>query len=231
VNLLLLVEAARTEPRVYRDWLKQRFPALVQVDRPAALGTSSYCIISGKGYPSMERRITGLVRDLEARPGTADHFWICVDSEESGFAERHAAVERAVEKAVQGTAFWERNPLLRLRIIVQHCCIETWFLGHRGFGRARPPSALLAEFKRFYDVSVDDPEHMGCPPRYVTRQSFHERYLREMLAAHGKRYTKEHPGIVTDASYFAALVERCEETGHLQSFRYLLEAFGECGPA
>lgn len=171
------------------------------------------------------------MRELETRPGTVDHFWICVDSEESGFAERRAAVERAVEKAVHGTAFWARNPLLQLRIIVQHCCIETWFLGHRGFGRARPQSALLAEFKRFYDVSVADPEGMGCPPGYVTRQSFHERYLREMLLEHGKRYTKEHPGIVTDASYFDALVERCEETGHLGSFRHLLDAFAACGPA
>jgi hypothetical protein len=39
VNLVLLVEGRQTEPRVYRAWLRQRRPALVDVPNVADLTT------------------------------------------------------------------------------------------------------------------------------------------------------------------------------------------------
>ena len=78
-------------------------------------------------------------------------------------------------------------------------------------------------------MSQDNPEEMPAPEGYTTRASFHLAYLKEMLAEHGKRYSKEHPGVVTDRSYLQALRERCTTTGHLRSLSGLFGVLHECG--
>jgi hypothetical protein len=231
MNLLLLVEGAETEPRVYEAWLRARIPALRRVQNVADLTTDGYVLVSGKGYPSTNRRIAGLLQDVDANPGKVNDFWICIDSDEENYEDRYQEVERAVEEAARGTRLKLTNPSFSVRIIVQHCCIETWFLGHDGFLRAGPQSRDLVAFKRFYDVSVDDPEQMGRYPGYVTRQSFHLAYLKAMLAERSERYryTKQRPGVVLEPDYFQAIRARCERTGHLRSFSRLLEALRVAG--
>jgi hypothetical protein len=39
-----------------------------------------------------------------------------------------------------------------------------WFLGYVKMLRKNPHSETLLEFKRFYDVSINDPELMVCCP-------------------------------------------------------------------
>lgn len=95
--------------------------------------------------------------------------------------------------------------------------------------RAGPQSRELVDFKRFFDVSADDPEQMGAYPGYVTRQSFHEAYLKAMLAERGHRYTKQRPRVVLEPSYFEAVRTRCTPTGHLASFQKLLDALRAAG--
>ena len=228
MSLLLLVEGEQTEPSVYKAWIHQHLPSLRAAANVAGLVGEGYVLVRGKGYPSANRRIAGLLRDIDENPGKVDEFWICVDSDEDSYDERYRQVQRAVDEAASATTIQKTSPLLKIRIIIQHCCIETWFLGHDGFMRAGPQSRKLVEFKRFYDVSLSDPELMGRPPGYVTRASFHLDYLREMLAERNHRYSKRHPGVVADASYFQALKSRCERTAHLRSFQRLVDAFGEC---
>lgn len=229
MSLVLLVEGAETEPRVYEAWLHQRFPALPRAPTVADLTGDGYVLVSGKGYPSYARRLSGLLQDIDAHPGRVHSFWVCIDSDEETYEDRYAEVAQALHDAARGTTLPRTNPSLDLRIIVQHCCIETWFLGHDGFLRAGPQSRDLVDFKRFFDVSVDDPEQMGCHPGYPTRQSFHEAYLKAMLAERGHRYTKQRPRVVLEPSYFEALVRRCSRTRHLRSFQKLLEAFRAAG--
>jgi len=229
VNLVLLVEGSETEPRVYQAWLTLRFPALQRAATVADLTTNGYVLVSGKGYPSYARRIAGLLQDIDERPGKVHEFWICVDSDEDTYEARYAEVQRALEEGGRGTRLPRTNPSLEVRIIIQHCCIETWFLGHDGFLRAGPQSRDLVEFKRFFDVSADDPERMDRFPGYATRQSFHEAYLKAMLAERGHRYTKQHPRVVLEPSYFEALQARCARTGHLPSFQKLLDALDAAG--
>lgn len=231
MNLLLLVEGQQTEPRVYPTWLRRHLPGLQQVANVAGLTSDGYVLVRGNGYPSCLRRIDGLLRDIEDHPGKVDHFWVCVDSEECSYAERHTQVQRALDEAAASLNVWKLNPQLQLRIIVQHCCIETWFLGHAGFLRAGPQSRRLVEFKRFHDVSLLDPEEMGCPEGYVTRASFHCEYLKEMLAERSHRYAKDKPGVVLEANYFAALRQRCQRTQHLRSFQRLLDGLDALAPS
>jgi hypothetical protein len=229
VNLVLLVEGRETEPKVYRAWLRQRLPALVRVPNVADLTSDGYVLVSGKGYPRCYERIEALLRDIDDNPGKVDAFWLCLDSDEDAYEDRYAEAEAAIADARKTTGLDKTNPLLKVRVVVQHCCIETWFLGHEGFLRAGPQSRELVKFKRFYDVSAEDPELMGAAPGYVTRQSFHLSYLREMLAERSHRYSKISPGVVLESSYFDALRARREHRGHLLSFGKLLDAFREVG--
>ncbi|WP_438025153.1 hypothetical protein [Sorangium sp. So ce233] len=161
---------------------------------------------------------------IDANPGRVQEIWICIDSDEDTYEARYAEVHRAVHAELQNTRMAKTNPSLEIRIIVQHCCIETWFLGHDGFLRQGPQSRQLVDFKRFYDVSSDDPERMATYPGYVTRTSFHLAYLKAMLAERSYRYSKQRPGVVIEPSYFEALRARCARTGHLASFRHLLDS-------
>lgn len=229
MNLVLLVEGSETEPRVYEAWLRQRVPTLQRAQTVADLTTDGYVLISGNGYPSYEKRLAGLLRDIDAHPGKVHGLWICVDSDEESHEDRRNEVQAAIEEAKRGTQMETTNPSLEVRVIVRHCCIETWFLGHDGFARAATQAHDVVAFKRFFDVSAEDPELMGRHPGYVTRQSFHLAYLKAMLAESSRRYTKQRPGVVLDPSYFDALRTRCARTGHLASFDTLLAALRAAG--
>lgn len=222
MNLLLLVEGAETEPRVYEAWLRQRLPRHQRVAQVADLNTDQYALIRGRGYPSCYRRVGALLRDIHDHAGKVGEFWLCLDSDEATFDERHDEALALIQREASQIDLARSNPALTLRVIVQHCCIETWFLGHEGFLRAGPQARELVAFKRFYDVSKQDPEHMGTFPGYVTRASFHLAYLKAMLAERSHRYSKQHPGVVLEASYLAALEARCLQTGHMRSLQRLL---------
>lgn len=229
MNLVLLVEGAETEPQVYRAWLQQRLPMLQEVRNVADLSTDGYVLVKGGGNPSYIRRIGALLRDIDDRPGVVQELWICVDSEDATREQRHDKVALAVAEGNEHTRLGLTNPVLQIRILVQHCCIETWFLGHDGLARAATQSRDIVAFRRFFDVSTEDPEQMGKDAGYVTRASFHLAYLRAMLAEHGRRYSKKNPEMVLEPSYFDALQKRCTRTGHLASFQELLGALCAAG--
>ncbi len=231
MNLVLLVEGSETEPKVYEAWIRQRLPTLTRAADVAALTTDGYVLVKGMGLPSYEHRLKALLRDIDKRPGTVQQLWICVDSDEATREQRYAKVERALAEGKEGTRLAETNPALAVHILVQHCCIETWFLGHDGLARAATQSPEIVRFKRFFDVSTSDPEEMSKGLGFPTRQSLHLAYLRAMLAEHGRPYSKKNPDLVCHASYFDALHKRCERTGHLSSFQKLLAAFGAAGAA
>ncbi|HSO00008.1 MAG TPA: hypothetical protein VLS89_17060 [Candidatus Nanopelagicales bacterium] len=224
MNLYLLVEGDRTEPRVYREWIKLTFPHLTGVDRLSEVTADCYFIFRGGGYPSYIKRIKNALADIAAHP-RMDHFFVCVDSEERSCAERLAEVQGVIEQAEAEIRVRAKHPRLQSHVIVQHCCLETWFLGHTRMMRRNPSSTRLVEMKRFYDVSVNDPELMGRPSGYLTRSDFHLEYLKEMLREQGKTYSKIHPGVVTESSYLDALRHRWGTTGHLSSLGRLLSTW------
>lgn len=228
MKLYLLVEGRRCEPAIYRSWIEHTFPGMVRVYRPEDAHDDTYLIVSGDGYPNYLKRIADALGDIADHPGF-DHFFVCVDAEELSFAERMAEVEEVVRAEAERTGVLTSQPNLRMHVIVQDCCVETWLLGHTKMLRRNPHSSRLVQMRSFYDVSVNDPEQMGHPPGYLTRASFHLTYLQEMLREQGKSYTKTCPGIVQEANYLEALRQRCNGTGHLGSLQKLLSVWEEIG--
>lgn len=228
MNLYLLVEGRQTERRVYREWLAHAMPPLKEVNRIQDLVADNFLIISGGGYPSCLDRIRGTLRDIRDHEHPVDHYLVCIDAEEDPYEQRLAAVQQVVTETALREGVLSRHPGLGLHVIVQNCCIETWFLGHARMLKRNPDSATLAAWKRQFDVSLDDPEDLPALDGYITRASFHLAYLKEMLAEHGKRYSKEHPGVVTERGYLQALRERCTTTGHLRSLNRLFGVLHEC---
>lgn len=231
MKLVLLVEGAQTEPKVYRSWLEHCLPELQRVPNVADLTTDGYVLVSGKGYPACFNRIAALLRDIEDHPGAVDEFWLCLDSDEDSRAARESKAHAAIRERLEGTKLAQRDPPLKVRVLVQHCCIETWFLGHTGMLAPEPKSTELAGYKQFFDVGTRDPEQMQAQRGYVTRQSFHLAYLRAMMAEQGGSYSKTNPGVVLRSSYFDALRERFVMTSHIPSFGELIEALREVGAA
>ena len=229
MNLVLLVEGAQTEPRAYRAWLQRHLPVLKPAQNVSDLADDGYVLVKGNGYPSCYRRLEGLFRDMNDCPGKVNAFWLCLDSDEDTYEARLEEAKAAVSEAAKEVRLAKSNPSLDVRVIVQHCCIETWFLGHESFLRAGPQQRDLVEFKRFHNVSVDDPELMGTPPGYVTRQSFHFAYLKAMFKERHEVYSKAQPGAALHPSYFDTLRTRWKRTGHIKSFGVLLDAFSAAG--
>lgn len=222
MNLYFLVEGRVTEKKVYRRWVEHVFPSLSQVQTVAEMTAGSWYIISGYGIPSYKGRIRDALEDIKDNPAV-DHFFICIDAEEDPYDARLAEIEAEVRKWETETRVRDHNPSFRVHIIVQNCCVETWFLGHAKMMRRNPSSAVLAEYKRFHDVREEDPELMGAFPGFATRADFHLKYLQEMLLEQNPelRYSKTRPGKVLDKDYLDALRERVDKTGHLRSLHKL----------
>ena len=227
MNLYFLVEGDRTERKLYRRWIGHALPHLSQVDRVSDLTGDRFYIISGGGYPSYVDRIRDSLLDLKDHPAVED-FFICIDSEERSYAEKLA---EELARAERDTRVRDGNPHFRSHVIVQHCCAETWFLGHRKMMTRNPTSPDLLHFQRFFDVRTADPEDMGRLPGYVTRASFHLAYLKAMLVEKnpGLHYTKRNPGEVLESHYFGALRERCA-AGDLASLRVLVDTWDTLAP-
>ena len=59
------------------------------------------------------------------------------------------------------------NKNLDYQIIIQHFCLETWALGNRVIITRNPISASIREYRKYFDVLVDDPELLpGYPKQY-----------------------------------------------------------------
>ena len=220
MNLYFFVEGRRTEPKVYRAWLGHVFPNLTEVQAISAIRQDHYLMVSGFGYPQCLNRIDEILEDIE-RHGAIDHFFICIDAEEE---PAELKIEE-LEKRITG-----RSAKTACHAIVHNCCFETWFLGNRQMMKRRNiQGERLRQWKAFYDVRDSCPELMGAFSGYRTRAQFHIDYLREMLGERGLTYSKQHPGEVQKQSYLKALVERHENTSHLQSFGRLLSVWRSLG--
>ena len=230
MNLYCLVEGDRTETKLYRRWIGHVLPHLSEVHLVSDLTGDRFYIISGGGYPSYVDRLRDSLLDLKDHPAV-DHFFICIDSEELSYEEKLAEIAQELARAERDTRVRDGSPHFRSHVIVQHCCAETWFLGHRRMMTRNPTSPDLLRFQRFFDVRVADPESMGRLPSYVTRASFHLAYLKAMLIEKNSRlhYTKRQPGEVLESHYFDALRERCA-AGDLASLRVLLDTWDTLTP-
>lgn len=236
MNLLLLVEGEKTEPKIYRAWLSHLFPDLSFVVRPEDMTINSCRIIPGNGYPNMisSPKIYGGYSRLEAclldirNYSNVDYFFICVDSEEETYQNRFEEVNSKLE-SLKSQLGMNQSQRTEFHIIVQQCCIETWALGNAEIPNEYTPQNSSTDFfifQKYYDILISNPEWMdGCPPgyNYSTKARFHGSYLKEYLKEFGLSYSKKKPKVIGEKKYLDALIKRCRSTNDLSSLKHLID--------
>lgn len=220
MNLYLLLEGKRSEAALYPAWLAsldRPFARMMAVDEVAQSSGRSFYSFSANGYPSIVgTHLRNAVSDVSNYRGY-DWLLVCLDVDESTAADRIEEVERIADEAGLG-----RTPV-RLFVVPQARCIESWLLGNPYLiGSAPPP--YLAELRDFYDVRRECPECMGRPRSWANHAQFHFHYAREAFKAKNIRYTKSNPGDAATPSYFSALRARTErDKESLPTFRRFLD--------
>ena len=223
MKMYLLLEGRRTEKKIYRAWFSHWFPNFRQAERIEDLSENTIFMLAGMGYPQYLRRIADAVADCTS--AKVDHLFICVDAEEELPNKRRSEVLSAISEIRTNSA----TDSVKIHVVVQDCCIETWLLGHRKLIPRKPMSARLREYLTTYDVAVLDPEKLGSHQRFLTRSQFHFDYLREVFRHHNKSFSKQNPGIALEQNYLEALLSRHRETGHISSFGTLTEILTTLG--
>jgi hypothetical protein len=218
MNVYFLVEGKRTERKVYPAWLGHLLPELRRVERLRDAVENNYYLISAEGYPSiLQEHLPNALNDVN-NVDRYTHLVVCLDAEELAVAERRREVFDCVTRFRGGLARAE------LSVIVQNRCIETWFLGNRKVVSRTPQSEVLRRYLAFFDIRKEDPEQMGVFKGFVSHASFHGKFLEEVFAERGIRYSKTRPGHVMDAAYLDELLYRVRgQPRDLPTFQQFLE--------
>jgi hypothetical protein len=238
VNLLFLVEGGVTEPQVYRAWLRYLLPHLTFVLRPEDITENTCLIISGGGYPALfsKPKIEAQLSPFEAclnnikNFGNIDHFFICIDSEEYSYSDRHNEVKTKLDNAKPIYSIDEAKT--EIHIIIQYRCIETWALGNAEIPNRYIPknssSPLFTDLQAHYDVLLNDPETMpyrsSIHGKYFrTNAKLHKYYMAKYAEHFGLSYSPNRPKLVEENWYLDALKMRCQSTSHLSSLKLFLD--------
>lgn len=215
MNLYFLVEG-QTEARVYPQWLHRLAPFYTQVRHARQARRNNFFVFNARGYPSIIKKHLPLAIDEVNDLGNFHYLILCFDADEESIARREHFLFDFLDQENK------RLSRARLVVVVQNCCIETWFLGNRKLFTPRPRDPLLALYRDFYDVHERDPERMGRFYGATTRQYFHQDYFKLLAREHGLHYRKGNPSMVEHAEYLRELLARHRETGQMESFGHFL---------
>ena len=222
MNLYFLVEGRSTEKKVYPKFISHYIgDNLTRVNEFDKVLKNNYFLISGNGYPRiLSNVLKNSIQDINTI-NKYDYLIICIDADDNDFEDRQNEVNRyLIEFKNEGIELVESCEII---LIVQNRCIETWFLGNEKIYKSNPQSQHLNEYQDFYNVKTNDPELLPIHEGFDTHANFHFTYLREMLLERNIRYSKNHPREVAEPYYLDELSKRCENTGHLKSFKKFIE--------
>ena len=201
MNVYLVTEG-KTEKPLYQAWIKFLIPSLDYVESILDIEDNHYSILTGGGYPSYFDKIKNAITDINEH-GNIDAFFICIDSGEMDYKEKYCEIEDLLDE----------NPCLsKVKIIVQHFCIETWLLGNRKIIPRNSQNQIFNEYRNVFDVTRQDPE-MGTKRN---REQSAKQYLSLAMQERNTSFKKA----TTEQAYFAQLIMRINETEHLSSFRF-----------
>ncbi|HDI2995323.1 hypothetical protein [Acinetobacter baumannii] len=225
MNLYLLMEGSCTEPLVYQCWLKHLHPALNFVDNLDNITINNCYCVSSHGYPRiLTNALESSIKDI-VKVDKFSEFWIILDADDCTVLERKQEVFTKLSELSTIIPKY-----LKIKIIVQKSCIETWGLGNT---KVFPTSSTDIDFQKFvsfYNVRDNDPEEMECPSDFDgTIAQYHFFYLRKMLRLKNIRYKKERPNDLDKTYYFDQLRARYQDTNHLKSFQELYDAICSLG--
>ena len=214
MNLYFLLEGKRTEPRIYPKWFEFLLPSYARIKDPYSVESNQYYMISGMGFPSLLHNHLKNSIDEVNEIDKYDYLVIVLDSEEENVEFRINEVNK----------FIENNNLelnCRLKIIVQHRCIETWLLGNKKVFARQPSSTVLVKYIQHYNVYENDPENCHKYEIFSTTADFHLSYLKLMLKERNISYTKKYPRDTAEVYYLEQLINRTKN-GHIKSFKDLM---------
>lgn len=217
MNIFILVEGI-TERKVYPKWLNHLMPTLTKVDRPALVTHNNYCIVSGNGYPSILGFLKETIDEVN-RIGTFNFFILIADTDDKSTMERETEIrDYLMQKNLK------LNNSTDFVILLQNCCIETWFLGNRKIYKKNTQDAELNSWIKHFNIAINDPELMPLPANYHGAiGNFHKIYLKKMLAERHISYSEIIPNGVIEPQYLDELIKRFEQTKHIASFGKLLD--------
>lgn len=217
MNIYLVVEGI-TESIVYPFWINQLNHGLSRVGHSTEVNANNYYLISGQGYPCIRETIKGAVLDTNDNL-KFDRLVIAIDSEDFDADERKKEFEDLVQSL---------NPRVEVKFISQHFCFETWALGNIKIAPRNPKSDELKEYKRFYDITINDPENLPANVELgLNRSQFAFQYLKKLINDKGKNlsYQKNNPVHVMHEKFFNEVKSRMLETAHIKYFQSFLDAF------
>lgn len=217
MKLYLLVEG-KSELKIYPGWFSLLLPAFSKLDKFDDKSENGYFIISGLGYPHLlDEVLVNSVKDIKAS-NDYDFLVLVLDADECSSEERLKEVSNFIKK--------NRIKMGRVKlvVIIQNRCIETWLLGNTTFVKKLPSTQTMKEYKRFFDVRTQDPEEMGKLPEFNTHSQFHYDYLRETFKERNLSYSKSNPKEVVKKTYLNQLKSRVAKYPlHLSSFQTFLD--------
>ncbi len=222
MNLYILVEGKQTEQQVYPEWLKHLSPKLERVKQYDLVNSNQYYLFSGNGYPSLLNHIENSIKDVNNHK-VFDYFIIVLDADDYSVDERKSEILNYIHR--NNIVLNER---VKLKIIVQNKCIESWFLANNKIFKKNPQDSELVKYIKHYDVSKHDPELMPKKQDYYGSVAhYHYKYLTLLFAEKQLRYTKNNPGEVMKSNYLTEIIRRSTKTGHLNSFTDFVDLCGE----
>lgn len=228
MNIYLVVEGKKTEPKVYPAWVKFINPELVFTNRLDDVKSNGVYIFSGNGYPAYLNVIKNAAKDMTSikHENTEQCLFhrlvVAVDAEETTTSEKVCEIMDSIRGVTGGAHDFD------CRVIVHNFCLETWFLANNKlYVNAR--QTMSRDYRSHYDVASLDPEKLILPvdSRWHTRSQYAFDYLRASIADRWPKqvYSKNNPGAVLHEKYFKAVKKRFDTTEDIRSLRMLFDAF------
>lgn len=218
MNYYIVVEG-NCEEKVYKKWIPIINPSLVHVSYLPDLKHNNFLIVSGGGYPHYyDEIIPHAIADANSIK-TIDRLVIAVDSENFTYEEKRKEIIKQISKF---------KCRVRIRVIVQHFCLETWGLANRALPRRNTSNITVNKYYGIFNIIINDPELLPpLPNEGLNRSQFAGRYLHLLVNDRypGLTYSKSNPYIIADRKYFNQIKNRHLELHHINSFDDFIKAF------
>ncbi len=223
MNYYFLLEDEKSFIKVLPQWFKYlgfNHQRVVDID---AVTDNCYIMQSGQGVTRLIETVLYQTMDtILSKDKQIDYLVVILDAEEKTVGQRIQEVQEKVIKYKQEKGC---DLLFKIEILVCNCCFETFLLGNREiYPQSTPSEEYFKTYYEHYNIKENDPELMKVPQNInETTAKYHFHYLHEAMRYNKKRYNKKNPGVVAEEGYFQKLIERIEESEHLESFRSLVE--------
>lgn len=221
MNYYFLLEDEKSLLKVLPFWLKYMGFGCIRVPDISQVKNNNYILQSGQGVTQLITKVLfDTIDTIQRSSNRIDKLVIILDSESVSVEQRKQEVTDKIK---------EKYDLVMLSfeivIIVCNHCFETWLLGKPGlYPDSVGSDSHFYQYYNNYNIESCDPENMLPPSNSTdTIAQYHFHYFHDLMLYRKMRYTKKKPEIVAKEDYFNGLCQRTKTTGHIPSFKQLLD--------